>query len=120
MANEISYNIFFQVVKGGASISRATGSTNVTMTGDHIAAGTQAVGTAAEALEKGDITTPGMLLIHNMDDTNFVQVGYDDTGFKPVVDVRAGEYAMFRLTQAVTQVKADTGDCIIEYILVED
>jgi len=120
MANEITYNIFFEVEKGGAKFTRATGSQNITVSGDHIAAGTQNVGTSAEALEKGGITTTGMLYIHNLDGTNFVEVGYDDTGFKPTVKVKAGEYAAFRLTQSTPQVKADTAAVNIEYILVED
>ena len=120
MANEITYNIFFDVTKGGAKFSRSTGAVNITVAGSHVAAGTQAVGfAAAEALEKGDITTPGMLYIHNMDGTNYVEVGYDDTGFKPTVRINAGEYALFRCTQTTPQVKADTGAVNIEYILAE-
>ena len=119
MADEITLSASFKVEKGGASFARSTGALQVDMSGSHIAAGTQAVGTSAEALEKGDITTPGLLYIKNMDGTNFVEVGYDDTGFKPTVKILAGEWAIFRLTQTTPQVKADTGACNIEYILVE-
>jgi hypothetical protein len=121
MANELSIQLgITNYSKGGNTFSKIFPTSNITVTGNNIAAGTQEVGTSAEALAKGDITTPGYLLIHNLDATNFVQVGYDDTGFKPTVKIKAGEKALFRLAQATPQVLADTAACRIAYWLIED
>ena len=119
MANELILTFGLAFTKNGATFNRTTFASQVTVSGTHVMAGTQAVATSAENLGKGDITTPGYLLIHNLDSTNFVQVGYDDTGFKPVVKVKAGKWAMFELAQATPQVKADTSACNIEYWLIE-
>jgi hypothetical protein len=119
MANELTLTFGLAFTKTGATFNRTAFTDTITVSGSHVAAGTQAVGTSAEALGKGDITTPGYLLIHNMDSTNFVQIGYDDSGFKHVVKVAATEWALFRLSQSTPQVKADTSGCNIEYWLIE-
>jgi hypothetical protein len=120
MANELQLQFGINYTKNAATFYRAPSSSSVTVAGNHVAAGTQAVGfAAAENLGKGDITTCGYLLIHNLDGTNFVQVGYDDGGFKPLVKLLAGEWSLFRLAQSSPQVKADTGACNIEYWLFE-
>jgi len=120
MADEITMQAYLSIDKGGLELSRDSGSVSVDMTGTHCAAGTQEVGTSAEALEKGDISTPGLLYIHNMDGTNYVEVGYDEGGtFAATVKLLAGEYAVFRLAQTTPQVKANTAAVTIEYILAE-
>lgn len=119
MADELTLQATAQYSKNGAKFSRIPAAFSVDVAGDHVASGTQEVGTSAENLEKGDITTSGYLLIHNLDGTNFVEVGYDDSGFKNVVKLLAGEWALFRSAQATLQVKADTAACDIEYYLFE-
>jgi hypothetical protein len=124
MANEITVTtqLGFTKTIGGASVSvsRIPASFNLTMTGNYYVYQMQNVATSAEALYKGDITTPGMLLIRNTDDTNYVEVGYDDSGFKPLVRLLPnGKWNLFYLTQATPQVQANTGACLIEYFLIE-
>ena len=80
---------------------------------------TQSIATSAEAIALGDIGTPGYMIVHNTDPTNYVEIGYDDTGFKPTVKLLAGEWALFRHTQATPQAKANSGACVIEYLLIE-
>lgn len=121
MADELEFKITnFTFEKGGVKVERAPGSVDVTITGDHAIHKTQEIGTSAENLDKGEITTPGYGLFHNLDGTNFVEIGYDDTGFKPTVKIESGEWALFRLAQATPQAKADTAACDLEFILIED
>lgn len=117
MANELTINMNASFTKNGATFSRFPSSFNVTCAGDYVQSGVMLVGTAAEALPLGDVATPGYLLIHNLDATNFIEVGYDDTGFKNVVKVSAGKWGLCEMAQAAPQVKADTGACKAEYYL---
>lgn len=119
MADELTVTGSIAYSKNGLSFNYGAPILTVDVSGDHVASGTQEVGTSAEPLEKGDITTPGWLFIQNLDSTNYIEVGYDDTGFKPTVRVNAGEWACFRVTQATPQVKADTGACDVAYWLFE-
>ena len=67
MADELTLSMSVRYSKNGLSLSQNVTSFNVTVSGDQVASGTQAVGTSAENLEKGDITTSGWLLIQNLD-----------------------------------------------------
>ena len=120
MANEITTNQRLAVSKGGVAFGKTVSSTTSDMAGDHVVWRTQEIGTSAENLGKGEITTPGWFMAHNLDATNFVEIGYDDTGFKNVVKILAGEWAgPFRLAQAAPQAKADTAAVDLEYIMLE-
>lgn len=126
MADEISIKLQMSFKKGlmqKVSINPAAFTIDVAGT-DYIYA-TQSIATSATAIDKGDITTPGYMLVHNMDATNFVEIGYDDTGFKPTIKLLGAaaignqEWALFRCTQATPQAKADTSACVIEYLMIE-
>ncbi len=120
MANEITLRFHMAHTKTGAgSESWTPAQQTVTLTGANYVKRTQEVGTSAEAIAQGEIGTPGYMLVRNLDDTNFVEIGYDDSGFKPTVKLLAGEYALFRHTQATPQAKADTAAVDIEYYLLE-
>jgi len=125
MAGTLAVGVSVQYSNNDAKFDRVPANFSVVITGDAVASGTQSVTTGAANLEKGGISTSGYLLIHNLDATNFVEVGYDDTGFKPVVKIKGGaagvgEWALFRSAQATLQVKADTATCLVEYYLFED
>lgn len=71
------------------------------------------VGFAAhEAITFGDIATVGYVGFHNLDGTNFVQVGVDDSGvFVPVIRLLPGETGIVPVDPgAALYAKADTAD----------
>lgn len=126
MANELTVHARMRLVKDGVDMALpreiAGASQSVTITGSEYVHQVQIVGFAAhEALDLGDVGSVGWIIIHNRDATNFIQVGADVTGsFVPVVKLKAGERGCFRLQTANTYLKADTGNCRVEYLLVED
>ena len=122
MADEITAKVYMSVSKTGVpDITKAPGQFNVTMTGTDLVLATQEIGTSAENINKGEVTTPGMCMIHNLDGTNYVEVGHDETGsFVADVKVKAGEWAMFRMAQATPQGRANTAAVNIEYFIIED
>lgn len=120
MADEITLTFGLSMLKATAGqVDRNPDQQSVTMTGTDFVHNTQNIATSAEALAKGDITTPGYCMFHNLDGTNYVEIGYDDTGFKPTVRLNAGEWAMFRCTQAAPQAQANTAAVNLEYIILE-
>jgi hypothetical protein len=120
MADEITAQVRLTFSKGGISLSRGPNSFNVDVSGSDAIHATQNIDTTAENIAKGDITTPGYMWVKNLDSTNFVEIGYDDTGFKNLIKLKAGEEALFRLTQTTPQAKADTAAVDIEYMIIED
>ena len=74
MAREIQYNVSINAVKGGARVSHAKAKT-LNMTGDDMIQSTQLIGTTAELLTFDEISgAPGVLLIENLDVTNYVEI----------------------------------------------
>ena len=124
MAGSISASISMSYSNTVDSIIRAIAKNanglTISTTGDKYISNTQEIATSAEAILLGDIGTPGYMIVHNLDDANFIEIGYDDTGFKPTIKLKSDEWAIFRLTQAVPQAQADTAACDMEYIIIED
>lgn len=84
--------------------------------------------TAGTDINLSQLTTAGVCRIFNKDPTNFVTVGmWDGTHFHPLMEIRAGEFWIFRLSRelgneygtgtSVTsaadtlRIKADTAAC---------
>lgn len=80
------------------------------------------VGTTEENLDPGDIGTEGILIIQNLDDTNYVRYGVDDSGtMKGLGRLKAGECHDFRLDPGVTlRWVANTADVKVKVWLLED
>jgi len=106
---------------GGQRIPIRPGQVSIVPTGADFNYATQNIGTSAEAIAQGDVGTPGWIIVHNMDSTNFVEIGYDDGGFKPTVQVKADEWAFFGISTAAAtiQAKADTAAVNIQYAIFE-
>lgn len=119
MANELTLTAALKFATGTkqAQFSKSGLQFNVTG-GDYIFA-TQSVGTSEEALGKGDITTPGYILIFNRDATNFVSIR-GASGGANCIKLKPGDFALFRFSGANPFVIADTAACEIEYLLIED
>lgn len=110
MADEASYRLIATVVKGELS-ERFDETFKADMSGSYIEAGIQNVGTAYEALDVGDVTTPGSCLFQNLDSTNFVEIGREiAAAFQAFAKIEPGEFAgPIKPASGVTwYVKADT------------
>lgn len=109
MANEINLSGQVSATKNGFSVS-ASASKPVTMTGDDMIQTTQLIGNAAaELLVFGEITgAPSVLMIKNLDATNYIEVGGDSglTVFK--IKIPAGHFAIFQPTSANVYAQANT------------
>lgn len=89
------------------------------VTSNLMAGGIQNIGTSAENLNFGEVSTPGYAVFVNLDDTNFVELGWDDTGFVGAVKILKGQFAIIPLNPSRTwQAKADTAACDLYYRVV--
>jgi len=120
MADEISVTIRFDCENGNYSPGQISNSNlNFDQTAVGAAEGVQAIGTSEESLSTGDLSTYGWLYLRNLDDTNYVQVGFS-TGVYGI-RLEAGEPALFRTEPAATvYLKANTAACDVQYRWLED
>jgi hypothetical protein len=119
MANEISKTIRITATKNGASVSYSS-TEREDMAGDNMISSVQSIGTTSELVGFGEITgAPGLVVIKNLDPTNFVEFGGDSglTVFK--LKVLAGKDQMVRLESATLYGKADTAEVKIQVTAVE-
>jgi hypothetical protein len=108
MANEITATASLSASKGGASINNS-GSKVADMAGDQMIGNVQAVGTAAEALNVGDVSTIGYVYLKNMDATNFVEVALDSAVSTQIfAKLLPGDVTLVKAKTATMYVKADT------------
>src|SRR4030043_2329297 len=106
MANELRISASANFSKGGAKFDRSIAK-SITITGDAFTHSVQSIGTSEEELAQGAaLGTPGVVLIINLDATNYVEVG-STTGVYDV-RLRAGEPALYRHNSATVYAKANT------------
>lgn len=82
----------------------------------------QTIGTTEEVVDFGDVTTEGYLYLKNVDPTNYVTYGPEDTGSMVVMGkLKPGEFAWFRVAPTVVmRAQADTADVQLDVRLYED
>lgn len=80
----------------------------------------QSIGTSEEAIVLGEVTAPGWAFFINRDSTNYIELRVATSGAK-FAKMLAGEPAgPFRLGSGaqVPYAIADTGACVLEYLIV--
>src|SRR5690349_2534930 len=114
MANELTVEINLRHVKGSVDQSQRV-SKSVTVSGDNYIKNVQTIGTSAENISVVDVAAPGYVFVRNLDSTNFVQFGPDNTNW--FVKAKALEPACFRLNGTSFMAKADTASCKVEIFI---
>lgn len=108
MASEIQVSATLNASKNGASIA-GSGSKVIDMSGDQMLSNVQIVGTSAEAILVGDVSTIGYVYLKNMDSTNFVEIALDSgVSTQKFAKLLAGQIALFPASTATLYAKADT------------
>ena len=118
MAIDVSYSLSLSFIQNGNTATHTKRGTK-TLTGDNLAQVTQAIGTTAEVLSFGDISgTPQLVLIENLDTTNYVEIGGDSglTVFK--LKIPAGQSIVVSLTSGTAYAKANTAEVKVLMVAV--
>jgi hypothetical protein len=112
MANEINYSVNLSARKGGAVVNPGAITETLTMAGDDMIQTTQVIGTSAEAISFGEVSgAPAVVVIKNLDATNFVLVGF--TNPPTEIKILAGGALLMTPATATIYAKADTAACRI-------
>ena len=118
MANEIQYTVNLVARKGGASVNPGAISETLTMSGADMIQATQLIGTSAEAVTFGEISgAPAVVVIANLDTTNFVTVGF--TNPPTEIKILAGGVCLLTPATANLYAIADTAAVNILKVAVE-
>lgn len=118
MANEGEFSVALKMNKGGKKPSLSFGGVKFDISGTNYSKGSQTIGTSEEALELGDVATPGYGIYKNLDSTNFVEIR-GATGAVDCVKILAGKCALFYHSGSAPFAIADTANVEIEYLLLE-
>lgn len=89
MANEISYTCSLAVAKGGLTVGTGYASGALDMAGDDMLQASQTIQSGTEALNLGDVATPGVLYVKNLEASGEVLLSYASNGSSPFAKVRA-------------------------------
>lgn len=122
MANEITVSVSLAFAKSGKSIELSRKGKQLDVSGTDYIRRTQVIGTSEEALDVGDIATPGYFIGWNNDTTNYVSIR-PSTGGDNCVELKpGGEPVCFRFARAATApyAIAATASCEIEFLFIED
>ena len=121
MANEISITAKLSVSKGGTTVTNATSTDSIDMTGTNMLTLVQNIGTSYEALVLTDIDTAAdyHVCLRNKDATNFVKVSFDAGSTYSLKLIPGGLCYLPILAGEQIGCIADTAACEVEVICSE-
>lgn len=116
----LSFSARLSVSGSGVSLV-ASGSDSVTQVGAQSLGNVQIIGTTTEAINFGDVGTPGYLFVKNEDPTNFVRIGLATpvSSGDAFATLLPGEFAFIPTRQATVYAIADTGACNLRVLIAE-
>jgi len=118
---EFSYQFQLQLNNGELKDNVSSGAVAADQTTAKMVRNVQTIGTTEEALELGAVTTPGMAILENLDDTNFVEVGsFVAAVFYPFLKIMPGEKLLCRIGVVAPYAKADTADVELDYRIYDN
>ena len=122
MANEIKASVRLSVTKGNLKLAYGGTTLAEDMAGSKGGnPGTVNIGTSAELISLGDITSAGYCYIRNLDATNYVEIGPTSGGaLVPMLRLKAGQEALMPLTPSVAlRGQANTAACDVLIAVIE-
>lgn len=114
MSNEVGINIVGTLNNGAVRDKFDTGNINRTQTNANKFQNVQLIGTTAEAVTFGDLVSPGEVVLRNIDPTNYITYGPDDSGTMKVLGrlpPLGPEQVIYLETGVTLKAKADTASC---------
>ncbi len=119
MANELTVSAALVFAKNSSSITFGASGVSRNVAGDRYIRTIQSVGTAEEAIGKGELGTLGYGVFRNLDATNFITLRAA-TALASGIKLEPGDYCVFRLGGNAPFAIADTAACLMEYLIVEE
>ena len=119
MANEGYFSINLKATKAGATVGQSV-SARFNMSGNDMMQATQTIGTTAELVDFADITgAPQMVMIQNLDSTNYIELGGDSGLTVYKTKIAAGQTTLFTPSSATLYAKANTASVNVLVVAIE-
>lgn len=129
MAQEIKFSFSIGAVKSGQTLPTFSSSQQIDWSGKDYDEGRISIATTAAGVawtSKSSLSSLGVTYFHNLDSTNFVELGrFDATTFHPLVRINPGEEWPMRLSNLTTSgttglyARADTAAVEIQFRIQE-
>ena len=118
MADEIQMTARLYASKNGAYLPSVTYTKSATMVGTDMGSQTQVIGLVVEALDVPvDVTSPYKLLISNLDNTNYVELGFVSGTY--TMRIPAGETLLIPYVSATLYLLANTSAVTVQATFCE-
>lgn len=119
MANELKILLSARLAKGYNKWTFEPGLLQITQTGSLVYDAVHSIATSEENISSfGDVGTEGVILLQNLDSTNYCQVGFATTVYG--MRIRATRYAMFDAEPNLTlYLKANTAAVNMRVMCIE-
>jgi hypothetical protein len=118
MADEIQMTARLYASKNGAYLPSVTYTKSATMVGTDMGSQTQVIGLTVESLDVPvDVTSPYKLLISNLDNTNYVEMGFVSGTY--TMRIPAGETLLIPYVSATLYLLANTSAVTIQATFCE-
>ena len=121
MASEITINCSLEVTNGTMTDIMEASQLSRNQTTARKACGTWMVGTSAENLSSGDLSSGRYIMMRNRGPTNFVTIGMSDAGTqKTLIKLLVNDVALFPVAPSTTiRGTADTAECAVDYLWLD-
>jgi hypothetical protein len=118
MADEIQMTARLYASKNGAYLPSVTYTKSATMVGTDMGSQTQVIGLTVESLDVPvDVTSPYKLLISNLDNTNYVELGFVSGTY--TMRIPAGETLLIPYVSATLYLLANTSAVTVQATFCE-
>lgn len=118
MADEIQMTARLYASKNGAYLPSVTYTKSATMVGTDMGSQTQIIGLTVEALDVPvDVSSPYKLLISNLDNTNYVELGFVSGTY--TMRIPAGETLLIPYVNATLYLLANTSAVTVQATFCE-
>ena len=118
MADEIQMTARLYASKNGAYLPSVTYTKSATMVGTDMGSQTQIIGLTVEALDVPvDVSSPYKLLISNLDNTNYVELGFVSGTY--TMRIPAGETLLMPYVSATLYLLANTSSVTVQATFCE-
>jgi hypothetical protein len=118
MADEIQMTARLYASKNGAYLPSVTYTKSATMVGTDMGSQTQVIGLTVESLDVPvDVSSPYKLLISNLDNTNYVEMGFVSGTY--TMRIPAGETLLIPYVSATLYLLANTSAVTIQATFCE-
>lgn len=115
MAAELNLTISASETKNGVTFSSDfTGTVDVA--GNTPIFEVKSIATSDTVLDLGGISTIGFCVFKNLDATNYVEIGDNNTTYS--LKLKALEFCVVRWNQAAIHAKANTSAVLLQYLLI--